>query len=114
MIETTTDDENNIINHAAVHRIIKRLVEANPKVDDKTDFASFLLNVIKPNAEKWANARNASFIIVSLLENKSTQNELKKLLQPKLKQLKASDQSGTKIVVQHLEGKATKKPTNKK
>jgi uncharacterized protein YciI len=66
-----------------------------------------LLNKIKDKIEIYATSKGASFVVLSLLECDTTQQEVKDLLTPHLAALKQSAESGSKVLVKHLTGSAT-------
>lgn len=71
------------------------------------EFAPLLLNKIKHKIDTYATSKGASFVVLSLLECETTQQEVKKLLTPYLAALKQSAESGSKVLVKHLTGSAT-------
>jgi pumilio family protein 6 len=82
-------------------RTLRRIIEEEP------DFAPLLLNKIKDKIETYATSKGASFVVLSLLECDTTQQEVKDLLTPHLAALKQSAESGSKVLVKHLTGSAT-------
>jgi hypothetical protein len=111
---STEEFDSSLLCHAIGHRVIKRMVHESTacKLDDGTEFAIALLNSIEKRITEFAVKKNASFVIVSLLEHEPTKAKATTLLRKSLKvdEKKNELDAGTKLILQTLRGEKTTTP----
>lgn len=94
------EKDNHIMENPFGNRVIKAMVkadsaeEANDRATEPLNFAPKLLERIKPNLAHFA-ANYGSFVVVALLEEPSTKDEVAALLKPHMKEIKKAKEQNT-------------------
>jgi len=95
-----------VMSHPVASRFIKILIVRNfsyQENDSEVFFAKKVLNALGNNLTKWATTDYATAVIVALLKNEKTSNELKKTLKSKKGQLeKVTEVRGTQTIISIL------------
>ncbi|KAI8979604.1 armadillo-type protein [Mycotypha africana] len=101
------EKENHIIEDRFANRIVKAMIKAdnamdeNDKAVEPLEFASKLLEVIKPNLSHFAT-NFGSFVVLALAEEPSTKKEVKKELKAHKKEITeaAKSNQGSKLILE--------------
>lgn len=94
------EKDNHIMENPFANRVIKAMVkadtaeEANDRATEPLNFAPKLLERIKPNLAHFAT-NYGSFVVVALLEEPSTKDEVAALLKPHKKEIKKAKEQNT-------------------